>query len=300
LGFIQNQLSFDFEEPQASEEIIKLLSSDEPCMISRFGSNELAVLIYFEALLSQKSLFSKAYSYLKDDISEFWIDPYLLKNIKTGAGFFPSDFKNLEIFYNLIIKDISQIDILGSWLTSEKYIRHYIRNAKTTALNNLEPYFSDNPWTSVLKDKNILVIHPFSKTIEKQYINKNKLFSNEKILPDFNLLTYKPVQSGASEASEFKTWFEALDKMTNDISKMNFDIAIIGAGAYGLPLAANIKRLNKKAFHLGGATQILFGIIGKRWEKNPNFVPMFNNYWTRPSSEEQPKSFEKVEGGCYW
>ena len=77
-------------------------------------------------------------------------------------------------------------------------------------------------------------------------------------------------------------------------------MAIIGAGAYGLPLAAHVKRLGKKAVHLGGATQILFGIRGKRWDEMPFFQKLYNEHWVRPLPSEVPKDYQRVEGGCYW
>ena len=49
--------------------------------------------------------------------------------------------------------------------------------------------------------------------------------------------------------------------------KIDFDVAIIGCGAYGFPLAAKLKQAGKQAIHLAGATQLLFGIKGKRWEE---------------------------------
>ena len=33
---------------------------------------------------------------------------------------------------------------------------------------------------------------------------------------------------------------------------------------YGFPLAAEIKRMGRIAIHLGGVTQIMFGVIGSR------------------------------------
>lgn len=45
--------------------------------------------------------------------------------------------------------------------------------------------------------------------------------------------------------------------------KINFDTAIIGCGAYGMPLAAQIKNAGRQAIHLGGAVQLLFGIKGE-------------------------------------
>ena len=150
------------------------------------------------------------------------------------------------------------------------------------------------------------MIHPFAETISRQYKKREQLFANKAILPEFELLTYKSVQSIGGNA-EFKDWFEALDKMKNDIDKLEYDIAILGCGAYGLSLAAHIKRSGKKAVHLGGVTQILFGIKGRRWEnptlemsRNGYYPDLFNDNWCRPNESERPKSADKVEGACYW
>ena len=51
---------------------------------------------------------------------------------------------------------------------------------------------------------------------------------------------------------------------------------------------------------MGGATQILFGIIGRRWEEYPQIRKLMNQHWTRPLPEEIPDSAMSVEGGCYW
>jgi hypothetical protein len=102
--------------------------------------------------------------------------------------------------------------------------------------------------------------------------------------------------------------------MENEIDKIDFDIAIIGCGAYGLPLAAHVKRIGKQAVHIAGGTQLLFGILGKRWTEqyqgfwhyrpgidiSLDYRPLFNEYWVSPSQNEKPKYSEKVEGSCYW
>lgn len=77
-------------------------------------------------------------------------------------------------------------------------------------------------------------------------------------------------------------------------------IAIIGCGAYGLPLAAYVKSLGKKAVHLGGATQILFGIKGRRYDKQPFYQSLYNEYFVRPKSEERPQNYLKFVYGDYW
>jgi len=177
----------------------------------------------------------------------------------------------------------------------------YLKNSVKVPLKDLEPYYHLNPWSEVLKGKKVLVVHPFSKSIETQYKKRQFLFSDHRVLPDFELITIKAVQSLiGNKPAEFSSWFEALEFMKNQISNTEFDIAIIGCGAYGLPLAAHVKRIGKKAIHLGGQTQVLFGIIGKRWEDRDFFLDMFNEHWVRPLPEETPQNHIKVEDGCYW
>ena len=62
-------------------------------------------------------------------------------------------------------------------------------------------------------------------------------------MPEFELKTLKAVQTIAGEKDErFSTWFEALEYMFEETMKIDFDIAIIGCGAYGMPLAAKLKK----------------------------------------------------------
>jgi len=89
--------------------------------------------------------------------------------------------------------------------------------------------------------------------------------------------------------------------MCNEIDKISFDIALIGAGAYGMSIAAHIKRSGRKAVHMGGITQLLFGIKGGRWDSIPKYRDgLYNDSWIRPLSEDRPKNFETVENGSYW
>ena len=88
--------------------------------------------------------------------------------------------------------------------------------------------------------------------------------------------------------------------MEGRIAQTDFDVAIIGCGAYGFPLAAKVKDMGKVAIHLGGATQILFGIKGARWDLNQKINRWYNEAWTRPSESDKPKNAAAVESACYW
>ena len=53
-------------------------------------------------------------------------------------------------------------------------------------------------------------------------------FKKNNLLPKFELKTIKAVQTSANEKCEFKTWFEALDSMKQQMDKIDYDIALIG------------------------------------------------------------------------
>lgn len=87
------------------------------------------------------------------------------------------------------------------------------------------------------------------------------LFPNTNILPEFQLRIIKAVQViGGKGTSGYTDWFDALEHMKIQIRECDFDIALLGCGAYGLPLAAYIKQLGKQAIYVGGSLQLMFGI----------------------------------------
>ena len=121
------------------------------------------------------------------------------------------------------------------------------------------------------------------------------------ILPEFELRTVTAVQTVAGQIDpRFKSWFDALDYMYDEAMKCDFDIALIGCGAYGFPLAAKLKKSGKMAIHMGGMLQVLFGIKGKRWDEDPIVSKYYNDSWVRPGEDEKPKSSNVVVDGCYW
>ena len=236
-----------------------------------------------------------------------------MNQMQQWSGFFPPTPENMQRFGDLMLEDIKALDLLGCWVQSEAWFAKELNQAQKVHLRLLEPFWSTNPWTRYLKGKRVIVVHPFAEDIIPQYNrHRTQLFANPDILPEFaSLRVIKAVQSLGGENNGFKDWFEALDWMKNEIDKEEYDICLIGCGAYGFPLAAHVKRQGKKAIHLGGALQLLFGIKGKRWE-NPTYgvkewgIPygsystLMNEYWIRPGESGRPQNANQVEGGCYW
>lgn len=274
------------------------LCSDKPVMIARMGTTESgAVLNYLGVMKGIKN----PWNYITWKQHAWWWNGVAKKYMATGAGFFPTTHENLSKFGELMLQDLQYADILVTLTYSEEYMKDYFQQAKRITLPSMEPYFSINPWTQALKGKKVLVVHPMVETLKKQWMNREKIWPDG-MMPDFELKTIMAVQSVAGEKSAFNDWFEALEWMKQEITKVDFDICIIGAGAYGFPLAAHVKRMGKKAVHMGGSTQLLFGVKGKRWEVDPTqpFTNFMNEYWVRPEQSETPKNANLVEGGCYW
>jgi hypothetical protein len=290
----------NYANEQANELVKNELLKDKPFMICKFGTTEFGTILNYLSIQEPKRI-KDLLDYIKrKKIFLWWWDNGY--EMAKQSGFFPTTDRMLERFCELMFDDIKEIDILCSYMEAEKVIKKEL--AHTKKINHLglfAPFQYKNPWTESLAGKKVLVVHPFEESIRSQYKKRKLLFENDKVLPEFELTTIKAVQTIANNPSkEFKDWFEALNSMKDKISNTNFDIALIGCGAYGLPLAAHVKRLGKKGIHLASYTQILFGIYGKRWESTNEFSKIINEHWVRPLPSEVPPNFKKVEGGAYW
>lgn len=293
---------------KASEQIYNLLASGKPCMIARYGSTEMFALTNYLGVTEKHN---SAWKYIQGKQSAWWWEDNVKDQMTRWSGFFPSTEDNLMKFGEMMVEDSKQLDILGSWLPDEEtMITDFNLNLTKVTLLALEPYWSKNPWSRVLEGKKVLVIHPFASLIEQQYKEKREiLFDDKQVLPKFVLKTIKAVQSLGGDC-EYSDWFEALDSMKKQMDATDYDIVLLGCGAYGFPLAAYAKRMGKQAVHLGGALQLLFGIRGKRWDdpnygiqefgKQNTYKTLFNDYWIYPSASYIPSKAMQVEGGCYW
>lgn len=300
----------ELDRQRANDLIFNILSTDSPCMISRFGTGEIGIVNNYLTVHGNDSFLKRTINYITGNTGLPWWDKLIYKSMHLNAGIFPTNIETLDRFSERYLQDIPEIDLLGSFNYTERFmpLRNDVINVH---LECLYPFFVERPWTRILTGRKVLVVHPFVETISYQHKRHEKLFENPLVYPDYELLTVRAIQSNAGAEVPFADWFEALKHMEDQISNLDFDFAIIGCGAYGLPLAAHVKRLGKKAIHVGGGSQLLFGIKGKRWDNDgyhwpdlpqlyTNYSSLYNEFWTRPNESETPKSATKVEGACYW
>ena len=289
----------------ADLEISKLIQIGEPALVGRLGGTEARFLGEFAKIHKHNVIQSILFK-----VKPNWIKRS--KEINTNAGFYFENLEQVSEFYDLYDKALLDTDVLGAWGTAFAWIEsRYLGNIKTLipvpmTAPWVEPYSAKNSkiaWSNSLEGKKVLVISPFVESIAKQHKIISDVFPDYDY-PNFTLRTIKAPQTIGFNSTTKPSWFDNLNQIKKLMTNIEFDVALIAAGAYSYPLAHHAKEMGKIGIHAGGGLQIFFGIIGKRWESNwgeGNYLQkFFNRFWTRPTLDETPTNANKVEGGCYW
>lgn len=278
-----------YSSEEYNQHLYRLLCAQQPFLVGRFGTVELGCVRAFDFRMKkvyEGNLFC----------------------MSRNAGFFPKEENYAFEFVNLIKTTLKLVDIMGFWSENleDYYISKYTnKDCALVDINDLSPFKDlENSWLYGLAGKKVLVISPFAETIQSQHKVYDQIFQGISNTPEFTLRTLKSVQTIAGNKDErFSTWFDALEWMYREAIRIDFDVAIIGCGAYGFPLGAKLKQAGKQAIVLGGMTQALFGIRCKRFDEAPDYDFLRRYYtdrWVYPSVSETPSGSTDVEGGAYW
>lgn len=64
------------------------------------------------------------------------------------------------------------------------------------------------------------------------------------------------------------------------------------------------KEVNKSVIHIGGASQLFFGIMGNRWRNNPNKLQLKHDNLIDVFDSDIPEKIKQnkqlCENQCYW
>ena len=280
---------------QSNNYLIDKIKSNEPFLISRIG---------VEAQCS--------YSFLKNNC----LYENIISTLETYNGiYFNQDNKKqlLELYAKIYADSLKNsiamayFDFMPQHIEKQDFFCDKFKLDKIHS-RSIEPFYimeeGEIPWTHHLKGKKVLIVHPFIDTIKKQKESGFKLFGEKDIFLEEQELCYYKTFNTLAGNHIHEHWFETFKIMCMDIAKIDFDIALVACGGYGMPICNFIKgKLNKSAIYVGGGLQLFFGIMGKRWEKSDFWVKHIDKYGTqfvRPNEDEIVKDKEKVEGGCYW
>ena len=280
--------------PEASVLLKDKLCGNAPFLAGRMG--------LFETAAVRAQVFGREKNY-----------GVVMKNIYECAGFFPEDTAYLKRFSDCMISCIAGTDIyaanrepMEAYLIDE-YLPKGSAVCGSIRLYNI--YESEINWSEGLKGKRVLVVTSFPESVEKQYARREEIYKGSNKLPEFELKTYRPLMTiGDMRDERFSDWFEALEFMKKEILSIDFDTALISCGAYSYPLGLAVKEAGRQAVCMGGVLQMLFGIMGRRWDGSRYGGPehmdehikrWYNDSWIYPL-EERPEAADKVEYGPYW
>ena len=299
-------------------------NNPKPLFIGKIGANEL--IIIYQAILIQQCQMTDFSMDMKRDGSDV-------------AGIHPNTKEGFINFVRIYLEAIKSMNIIASWnerlINVEEYIwRNYIVNSKQSLLTNkanqeplgivelttLESFYTERQywWQNLYENKTILVITPFTKSIQKQLDNRENVFRgkwkgfwSDKISFKFINFPHPYNVSSAEDKAKYpESNYKLLLKYEKEIDEVynsvgSFDIALVGAGGNSILLCDYIKRVKgKSAFHLGGGLQMMFGVYGNRWDPKFNNSPFLKEYindsWIRPIPEEVPPEYKKQENGAYF
>jgi hypothetical protein len=293
------QVANKIDPASADLEISKLILSGEPGLIGRLGGTEARFLGEYLKIVNNRVIPKKLLEHRPT-----WIKRS--KEINSNAGYYFSSTSEISKFYELYDLALRETDILGAWGTAFAWVESkYIGDKLLVPIGSTSPWVipyssSKSPlaWSYALQGKKVLVISPFVDTIKIQFSRINKVFSAS--YPNFDLQLIKAPQTIGFPSNSIPTWENNLNSIKTLMEKSTFDIALVSAGSYSYPVAHFAKQMGKVGIHAGGGLQLFFGILGKRWDNDVYYTKFTNEYWTRPSTSETPKSFKSVEDGCYW
>lgn len=223
--------------------------------------------------------------------------------LAVNAGLNFRDEKEYFLWVEDYARALNDIDCLLAWNHNDaegRIVEDICKNPLIVEnFPDIEPFFHGKEgWHYGLADKKVLVVSSFKDSIEAQIPNFSKIWPDAKIGEVEMIRMTHPHQVAGGNPLFYN---DVMTNMVCHINSKDFDICIIGAGGYSLPLCHHVKRIGKKAIHLGGATQVLFGIRGSRFDRNFADQTWYaTDSFIRPLESDIPKNHHLVEESCYW
>lgn len=236
-----------------------------------------------------------------------------MKTMKNNAGIKLTSLTSVVKYSKLYLAVFHKCDAYFEWEPWGEVYKYIARSHDfiTKNFNKKKQFWAftldifhniyNNPWTTALRGKRLLIISPFIKSFEEKLPILKEIYGVD-LFPECTFIFLKPPQTqGDCPSEEFDV---ELDKFVEKIKlvKDDFDIALCSCGGYGNLVCDKLFDLGKSAIYVGGVLQMYFGVYGNRWLKERSDILRLymNKHWTRPKLEEQPNGFKKVEGSCYW
>lgn len=285
------------------EGIRRAIAEARPYAAGKLGTSE-KYWMYYEALLASGPSRLHRIAY----------ESGLKYHALGQSGLFPADLEFIRAFNREYVADVRSLDSVG--MTGDRpdledgVVGHYGLVNPFTAFVNQEPDRSvpardDECYLPALKGKKLLLVCPFAhllreratyETFDRVWAKTGKRWCGPAVVDSLEF----PYGFDASTRERFGNALALRDAIVADIARRDFDVALIAAGGLGIPLAAAAKRLGKVGISLGGHLQVLFGVLGKRWRDQPEWMATYvNDAWIDMPERYRPE-LRVVDDGAYW
>ena len=253
---------------------------------------------------------------VESEITSFFIKKRLIKNSKgyrmedlvrgeLNAGICPKDDRNFDKFSLAYLSVIADSDLLlfYPW-TAELCLRGFAEHTFNARYHDFDPLTAFNNgaphWLQTLEGQRVLIVCPFENSIKKQYARLREVQLVRDLWPICDLKVISPPVTFAGNSTA-TPWASELNSFLKKMDNIDYDVALVAAGAYGPSIASHAKRSGRIGIHVGARLQLYFGILGRRWEGSALLAPHKPLAgWCRPCETEIPSKATEIEGGCYW
>jgi hypothetical protein len=237
----------------------------------------------------------------------------LVTKVSRTAGIFPLDPEFYRRFGELYAEQVRRLDCIGVDVTRlratlEVLFFHGIEGEVIDYLDQEPDRSTPNDqarcWLPHLRGRRVLLVSSFAELLRRRATRA----TFEAVWAKTGKPWFHPADVGAVEfpygfapatQARFPTALDLLDDITARIAEREFDVAIIGAGGLGIPIASFVKGLGRVGISLGGAIQPLFGVSGRRWNEREDWRrDYFNDAWIDMPPEYRPDPAETFEN--YW
>lgn len=245
-------------------------------------------------------------------ILEVWVK----KNALEYAGLFPPDVSFYAEYARLFLAAVRELDVMGLWgkgygENEFQLINYFGLENMVTRFQNLHPDRSipDDPtqcYLPMFRGKRILIVNPFGnllaaratrKVFEGVWSSSGKKFFDPASVEGLEF----PYGFAHETWTRYATALDLMQEIEAEIERRDFDVALIGAGGLGIPLAAHVKKMGKVGIMLGGHLQVLFGVKGRRWKETAVWRDTyFNEWWIDMPEQYRPKAGDITGDYSYW
>lgn len=256
------------------------------------------------------------------DQSAATVDSRLQRAMKASArfhachqiGVFPDSEEYLDHCASSFATSMAELDFLAVHESPlvERIARQNPRGPRLIGFNDLEPnrnrpYDSADCYLPDLRDRRVLLITSPAELLAARATPEifTAVWSSTGC-PWFSPMsvTGLPFTSlfDPRAREDFTTSLDVLSRVCEEVSAIDFDVALVGGGSLGIPIVHRVKQLGKVGISLGGHLQVLFGVQGRRWREDPQWQhDYWNEAWIDMPSEVHPKGARWLaDDGAYW